>query len=194
MSITSLKEVAIVKRLLILVLVLLLVGSVVLAEDTGLDLSGKTVDDLIAIRQAVDEALFEQGGKVVLPIGKLIAGKDIATGSYVIEVHGYNAEEVRSYEHFNIVVWKSEQSQSDYQTAYNEYSAKWNQAKRDKDAGKEYEYPVEIDETQYMSFRGAFNAGDSARVTLDDGQVLMCNTDIENATMTIEQAKGLFMD
>ena len=45
-----------------------------------------------------------------------------------------------------------------------------------------------------MSFRGQFNAGDSARVTLDEGQVLMCNTDIEGGTMTIEQSKGLFME
>lgn len=182
------------KRLLVVMLVLMFgIMSVASAEDAGIDLSGKTVDDLIAISQAVDEALFEQGGKVVLPVGKLIAGKDIAVGSYVIEVHGYNAEEVKSFQHFNIVIWKSEQAQSEYQTAYHEYSAKWDQAKRDKETGKEYEYPVEVDLTQYMSFRGQFDAGDSARITLEDGQVLICNSDIEG-TMTIEQAKGLFME
>ena len=160
------------KRVLVVLLVLLLVGSVTLAEDAGIDLSGKTVDELIAIRQAVDEALFEQGGKVILPQGILIVGKDIAAGSYVIEVHG--VKEARSYQHFTIVIWESEEARDEARKAYTE--------------------DPKTDITRYMLYRNSFVAGDIARVTVNEGQVLMCHTDIEGATMTIEQAKGLFMD
>ena len=160
------------KRILVVLLVLLLVSSVTLAENAGIDLSGKTVDELIAIRQAVDEALFEQGGKVILPQGMMVVGKDIAAGSYVIEVHG--VKEIRSYQNFNVVVWKSEEAISEAQIAYSKNP--------------------NVDTTQYMSYMGDFIAGDIARITLNEGQVLMCNTDIEGGTMTIEKVSGLFMD
>ena len=152
------------KRILVVLLVLLLVSSVTLAENAGIDLSGKTVDELIAIRQAVDEALFEQGGKVILPQGMMVVGKDIAAGSY----------EIRSYQNFNVVVWKSEEAISEAQIAYSKNP--------------------NVDTTQYMSYMGDFIAGDIARITLNEGQVLMCNTDIEGGTMTIEKVSGLFMD
>lgn len=160
------------KRVLVALLVLLMVGPAALAENAGIDLSGKTVDELVKIRQSVDEALFEQGGKVVLPQGMMVVGKDIAAGSYVIEVHG--AEEAKSYQHFNISIWHSEEARAEALKVYNE---------NPKD-----------NLSRFISYRGYFVAGDIARVTLEEGQVFMCNTDIEGATMTIEQAKGLFMD
>ena len=160
------------KRVLVALLVLLMVGPAALAENAGIDLSGKTVDELIAIKQAVDEALFEQGGKVVLPQGILVVGKDIAAGSYVIEVHG--VKEAKSYQHFTIVIWESEEAREEARKAYAE--------------------DPKTDMTRYMIYRNSFVSGDIARVSVTDSQVLMCHTDIEGATMTIEKVSGLFMD
>ena len=55
--------------------------------ETELDLSSHSADELIELQKKVDEALYAQDGKVVLPPGELVVGVDIAPGSYLIEPH-----------------------------------------------------------------------------------------------------------
>ena len=186
------------KRFLVALLTLMVVAtSVAFAEEATtepiLDLSGYTVDELIQIQREVSEALYNQGGKIVLPSGQLLVGTDIAAGSYQIEPH--NVSDDRYSECFTIIVWKSKELMEQYQKDYKEYSAKWDQARRDKYAGKDYEYPQELATSDYLEFRGQFDHKSTARITLSDGNILQWKNDWGvTLDLTIEKAGGLFMD
>lgn len=186
------------KRCLVILLVLVLgVVTMAFAEEEAtepiIDLSGKTVDELIQIQKAVSEALYEQGGKVVLPNGQLLVGQDIAAGSYQIEPHNVSSD---SYsECFTIVVWKSQELMERYQADYNDYNAKWYQAKRDKGAGLEYKFPTELVKSDYAVYNGQFDHKSSVRITLEDGNILQWyNDNGVTLDLTIEKVVGLFMD
>ena len=165
------------------------------AEGVGIDLSGKTVDELIEIQKAVSDALYAQGGKVILPQGELLVGRDIAPGSYFLEPN--NGKEGYAGWSYSLIIWKTATSKAEFEVADNARMDAYSQAERDEEAGKEAHYPPEnTDWTQYAIVKDSFRNTDSQRITLEDGQVLDFTVWYNDPTMemTIEKVGGLFMD
>lgn len=71
------------KKVVMLVLALVLVGAVALAE---VDLSGMTFDELVALRKQVDQAIWASDGwqEVKVPAGKYVIGEDIPAGRWTL--------------------------------------------------------------------------------------------------------------
>lgn len=184
------------KRFLVLLLALsMFLMTAAVAEETGIDLSGKTVDELLAIQKAVNDALYEQGGKVILPQGELLVGRDIAAGSYYIEPH--NVREDYHGWSYNLTIWKTATSKAEYEAAESARYDAYRQAKRDEEAGKEATYPPDsTDWTLYAVVKDAFTNTVAQRITLEEGQVLEFSVWSNDPTleMTIEKQGGLFMD
>lgn len=158
------------KIVAIIVALSVMASSMVFAEE--IDLSGKTVDELIEIQRRVDEALFEQGGKIVLDPGMYITGKDIAPGSYIVEAHNY--DEKRNGTAYILQVWKDEQARSDYKSG-------------DDHSNQAY--------YSHCLYECHSSNKESAKFTLEEGQVLEVSLFLQRGTsLTIEQAKGLFME
>lgn len=74
------------KKLVALVLVFLSLVSVTSAET--IDLSGMNYDELVALRNAVNEAIMERGYEktVAVPAGTYTVGVDIPAGTYTITI------------------------------------------------------------------------------------------------------------
>ena len=169
------------------------VVTVATAEGADIDLSGKTVDELIEIQKAVNEAIYAQGGKVVLPQGELLVGVDIAPGSYTLEAHNVGDDSRSSS--YAVVIWKSREAMEQFDVVYEAYLAAREKAQNDKKAGKEYEYPAGIVQSEYQVFGGEFDSTQPTKITLEEGNILRC-TIRSGAQMdlTIEKTVGLFMD
>lgn len=75
------------KRVLVLVLALLMVGALASAE---VDLSGMTFDELVALRNQVDQAIWASDGwqEVTVPAGNYTIGKDIPAGRWTLTCDG----------------------------------------------------------------------------------------------------------
>lgn len=184
------------KRVLILLAALFMfLTTAAVAEDVGIDLSGKTVDELLAIQKAVSDALYEQGGKVKLPQGELLVGRDIAAGSYYIEPH--NGKEDYHGWSYDLTIWKTATSKAEYEAAEQARSDAYWQAARDEEAGREASYPPRsTDWTQYAVMKDSFINTVAQRITLEEGQVLEFSIWSLDPTleMTIEKQGGLFMN
>ena len=156
-------------------------------------ISYKSVDELIEIQREVGEELNNKGGKILLPSGDLVTGVDIAVGSYMIEPHNVSDED---YSHcYAITVWKSRELKEQYDRDYEEYRAAYKKADENKEAGKDYEYPQELVESDYVTFDSEFDHTQTAKVTLEEGNILQWRTLWGvKLNLTIEKAKGLFMD
>lgn len=75
------------KKLLVCVLALILIGCAALAE---IDLSGMSFADLLDLRAQVDAAIFssEEWNEVEVPAGVYIIGEDIPAGRYTVSYYG----------------------------------------------------------------------------------------------------------
>lgn len=147
----------------------------VIAEE--LDLSNKSVDELLILKKEVEDVLFSQGGKVILPFGVYRVGKDIAAGNYLIEPH--NASNLE-YLGWSIVVYKSESSIDDYHEAMTNW-------RKDETAV--------VNDFLYKDIMKNVGGNESFRLTLKDGQVMeLIRTLDDTVELTIEKAEGLFMD
>lgn len=151
-------------------LVMLVSSCTVFASDV--DLSGKSVEELIALRDAVDDAIFAAGGKTIVEGGEYLVGRDIAAGTYVISVYS-TVEENYPKGLASYTIWLTKDSK-----------AKWGDADSD-------------DHSPYCSIYYEYIAGAEGpvRATLEDGQVLELDALNEGTIITIEKsAGGLFMD
>ena len=76
------------KKLLTVLIVLALLGAAALAEQ--IDLSGMSYEDLLALRQQVDAAIWASDGwqEVEVPAGVYTIGEDIPTGRWSVSPTG----------------------------------------------------------------------------------------------------------
>ena len=155
----------------VLFLTLMLSFPCSLAEEKGTDdLAGMSIDELLELRKSIDNAIYEQGGKIILPPGELLVGRDISAGSYLITP--YNFREDYNGWAWSLYVYKTVNSKNAYNQADREYSAAYLRAISADDGDTDVEYPAEIDETQYFDFKDSFTNKVSQRITLEEGQVL----------------------
>ena len=179
----------------VLFLTLMLSFPCSLAEEKGTDdLAGMSIDELLELRKSIDNAIYEQGGKIILPPGELLVGRDISAGSYLITP--YNFREDYNGWAWSLYVYKTVNSKNAYNQADREYSAAYLRAISADDGDTDVEYPAEIDETQYFDFKDSFTNKVSQRITLEEGQVLEVKPWSNDPTLelAIEKAGGLFMD
>ena len=75
------------KRVFVLVLALLMVGAVALAE---VDLSGMTFDELVALKEQINLAIWncQEWQEVEIPVGVWRVGEDIPAGHWTISPAG----------------------------------------------------------------------------------------------------------
>lgn len=75
------------KRIIVLVVVLILVGTVAMSE--GIDLAGMSYDELVALREQINLAIWnsEEWEEVTVPQGTWIVGEDIPSGHWAVEAY-----------------------------------------------------------------------------------------------------------
>ena len=139
---------------------------------SDVDLSGKSVEELIVLRDAVDDAIFAAGGKTIVEGGEYLVGRDIAAGTYVVTVYSTVEE--------------------NYPKGLASYTI-WN----DKDAKAKYADSDDDNRSSYCSIYYEYIAGADGpiRFTVEDGEVLELDALNEGTVITIEKSSGgLFMD
>lgn len=165
------------KRLVALLIAVCLSVSPMIVVAGELDLSNKSIDELLLIQKEVEDALFSKGGKVLLPFGVYHVGKDIAAGNYLIEPHNASNTE---YLGWSIVVYKSESAIDDYHEAMTNW-------RKDETAV--------VNDFLYKDIMKNVGGNESFRLTLKDGQVMeLIRTLDDTVELTIEKAEGLFMN
>ncbi len=177
---------------LIVALLLVCLLSTALAE---VDLTNMTIEELLALRQEVDNAIFEKDGAVILQPGTYEAGKDIAPGSYDLIFH----KNARPFSSGQISVYVSAEAMHSYESDYNDYYLQLSILERNAENGhkiEEADKPEKLDEGKYltMNISKSFDAGASYRITIEEGQVLFIEYNSHEVLVTIQQVKGLFMD
>lgn len=183
----------IVSVLLVVLLVLLCVPA--MAEDDGegkLDLSSKTVDELLNLQDAVSKALYQKGEMVILPTGIYVVGRDIAAGNYLIKTHSSS-----EYGDGIIVnIYKTEQAKAEYESAENAYDYALKLAQYNYEYEREFEIPEEIDTAQFFALKMEIGSPESLKITLEEGQILECSLGYsrKDVRLTIEKYGTLFMN
>ena len=78
------------KRVIVLVVVLMLVGAIAISE--GVDLSEMSYDELVNLRERINPAIWnsEDWQEVTVPQGTWIVGEDIPAGHWAIEAYPGN--------------------------------------------------------------------------------------------------------
>lgn len=182
------------KILCVLMCMTMIAGSAAVYADE-IDLSGKSVEELLEIREAVDDALYEQNGMATIQYGTYVAGKDIAPGSYMIHVHrGKGVGEDESAGMY-YTIWKYENAKAECEQAYRAYVEAYQAAEKAEEAGKEAEYPAQISMYDYCVIEEELvKAGGTFHVDLAEGSVLEITDWCEAAVGTIEKQTGLFME
>lgn len=97
------------KKVLAIALALILIGA---AAYAAIDLSGMSFDELMALRQQVDKALWASDGwqEVDVPRGMYIVGEDIPAGKWSIVAHSswctvkqYTSPDAKLYKTYDIL-------------------------------------------------------------------------------------------
>lgn len=75
------------KKVIAIALALILIGA---AAYAAIDLSGMSFDELMALRQQVDKALWVSGGwtEAAVPTGDYYVGEDIPVGRWTVKCQG----------------------------------------------------------------------------------------------------------
>ena len=177
------------KRLSSLILVFLLVfGTFGLAETP--DPSSMSDEELLGLSDLIYAELSSRGLYPVLNVGSYIGGEDIAAGKYEITEH---SDEDYSTA-WRIYVWKTRDSQNEYEKAYSEYEIAYNLAKANKAAGNEYSFPSEVIKSDYFE-RYDVASGKSITISIDEDEMITVEKVwAGNGYLTISKFKGLFMD
>ena len=178
------------KLVLLLLCAIFVIRQVYAAE---IDLSGYSVEELLALQDKVDSALFEKGGLTVIELGTYTVGVDIAAGSYVLKPYPSDKAGLGV---LNYTVYRNEKSESKYEAAQNKYNTDYKNAKAAEEAGQVPEWPREINEKKFIAEEGRIDseANESGKVNLKDGQVLVLTSTWGAVTVTIKKAGGLFME
>ena len=178
--------------LCILVISCIIFGFGVIAEEeNGIDLASMSLDELLQLRNLVEDEIIEKGGGdyVFLPSGNYVAGKDIGVGRYTLRCH-----QLGDNGYVEITVYAAGVTPELYDAARREATLKAEEYQNAIDAGREAEMPEVFDKSKYVVFDGntCWN-NEEISVSLDEGQVLVVNVAYERV-VTIEPSKGLFMD
>lgn len=167
-----------------------LILSVAPVMASGIDFSGKSVDELLAIRSEVDEALFNAGGKTILYPGEYVVGQDIAAGRYTITPFSTTTERISTG--YNCIIYKTKDAKAELDAATEAYVIQYYSTPEEErgkiESVKEYDYIVK----QINS-----SNEDPATISLEEGQMMYIEwvTIFDpNIQLTIEKASGLFMD
>ena len=179
------------KQIIALIAAVSVLGSPASAMAEGIDLTGMNVEQLLTLRQQIDEAILNQGGATVIDYGEYLAGRDIAPGSYTISV--YSESDLAGV---YVSILRSSESKAQYEAAWNEYYNLKNEAEKIEESGGTPSYPVAPNNSDYYIVLDDLVEvpGGTYRVSLEEGQILVLSDWCDNVTMTISKEEGLFME
>ena len=167
----------------------------VLAAD--IDLSSLSVEELVDLKYQIDDELYEKQGYLDLNEGYYVVGKDIAPGEYTIKAYGEAADGGVSNA-WKIKIYKSEELRKEYETASNEYMLRYSEARANRDAGVETQFPEAINIYEYVLVDEYVDFAMEYSTVLEDGNVIYFDTTLlhNKSKLVISQGtkKGLFMD
>ena len=183
------------RRFCTFLIVALLLTCLLGTASADIDLTGMTIEELRELREKVDYAIFEKDGAIILEPGAYVAGKDIAPGSYVLSFYPNK----RSLTYGSIKVFVSTEAMIAYESDYSDYRLQVNMLERNAENGHEVaiaDKPEKFEIGKYLTTNidEGFDAGVSYRISLEEGQVLMVDCNTSDMHVTIQKAKGLFMD
>ena len=168
-----------------------ILGSPTNAMAEGIDLTGMNVEQLLTLRQQVDEEILNQGGATVIDYGEYLAGRDIAPGSYTISIYS-ESDLAGAY----VSVLRSSESKAQYEAAWNEYYSLQGEAEKIEESGGTPSYPTAPNDSDYYIVHNDLVEvpGGTYRVSLEEGQILVLSDWCDNVKMTISKEAGLFME
>ncbi len=178
------------RRFCTFLIVALLLTCLLGTASADIDLTGMTIEELRELREKVDYAIFEKDGAIILEPGAYVAGKDIAPGSYVLNIRSARSSDIATGK---VRVYTSVEAMRSYDSEYDDY---WRRSR----LAATVDELEKFDEGKYLTMKsdGDYNtyikAGASFHVTLEEGQVLYTELQSGSMFITIQQAKGLFMD
>lgn len=154
---------------------------------SGLDLSEKSVEELLEIRKEVDEALFNAGGFVQVPFGRYVVGADIGSGMYNIQTFKSKAEDEERDYGLTVQVFRNEEMEKTYMPAYTEHISSLLSDDKEK---------TDFNEADYLSFSIELGNVDAAHFSLSDGEILvLTDSSVQYpAVVVMSKQTGLFMD
>ena len=159
-----------------------------------IDLTGKTVEELLEIRNTINNILAEQKELITMECGTYVVGRDIAPGSYTLTLYAVDPENVTPIYY---TIWRSTEDKQNYEAAHNEYDRDYYAAFDLEMDGKEYTYPAEVNDALYCEVcEERVVNGASFRVNLEEGFILKLEDSRNNDghILTIEKTTGLFME
>lgn len=132
------------KRIASLIVCVLLAFVGMAYAETGIDLSGYNVEDLIELQKQISDTLFEKGNAMLYD-GDYIVGKDIPEGDFVITLHS---------EDRTLVVWvyKTATSRDEYDNAGPERD--WHDYYTRADLSGKSDLRVSLSDGQMLTVRG----------------------------------------
>ncbi len=167
------------------------------AEASGksniLDLSDYNVEELLQIRDEVDDALYKKDGLVIAEEGTYVVGKDIGEGTYIIKPYPAGSLGIGV---LNYVIYIDADAKKEYEIALNTYNTAYKNAQAEKDAGKTPVWPEKVNESEYIIASGDIDSeeGETGRSSLKEGEILVFTHSWEAVDITIQKTTGLFMD
>ena len=182
------------KKIICVLLSLVLFVAPALASE--IDFSGYSVEELIQIRNEVDNAIYKKDGWVLIDNGIYVVGSDIAAGSYILKSFALENGIWRPSGTIEYYIFRSEDAIREYSEANGVYNVAYKNAEAAEAAGEMPVWPDKVSETQYLTDRGELEAeyNESQKITLQDGQVLILYCSYGSAITAIKKASTLFMD
>ena len=161
-----------------------------------IDLSSLSVEDLIDLKDQIDDEIYEKQGFIDLPYGYYIVGKDIAAGEYTIKPYGEGADNT-DYS-WKIRIFISEDLRKAYDVADEEFTLKKVEAWKNQEAGFEMKAPDPINIYDYVTINEYIDFPREYTFSLEEGNVLYIDEDyiLGDTKLVISKGtkKGLFMD
>ena len=179
------------KKLLSILMSLLLFAVPAFASE--LDFSAYSVEELIQMRDAIDDALVEKDGLVLAEVGTYVVGTDIGAGAYILKPYAVDEGKLGV---LNYTIYLSEAAQTEYSQALSAYNTAYQNEKAVEKAGGTPVWPDPVDKTKYIAGSGSLDSerNESGKITLKDGQVLVFSSSWGAITIAIKRAPGLFME
>lgn len=140
------------KVITIVIALILAMTACATAED--IDLSGLTLDELIALRQRITMAMWEteEYQEVIVPPGIWIVGEDIPAGTWTIkcaDINSSNADLSRCYFKYGYTLKEDGNDIKSASTFY-DYFVLYNPKNKYTDEGELTEYPVTLLDGMYV--------------------------------------------
>lgn len=188
------------KRLLSLFLVLLAVSSTASIAE-GIDFSDMDIEELIEIRDAIEDEIVERGGEesyITIAEGDFTVGKDIGAGEYELRDEADDNQSISPYKGeygWKIRVFPSESLRDECDILYSEYERALEvYYDLDEEERGEYSGPISPDEGEYYEQYYIPGCG-WGKISLEDGEVLRIEKRSSNGMLLIRPwTEGLFMD